>query len=182
MSPYKLLQCYWPYFCAVYYIHIAYLFYNRRFVTLNPLLLCSPPRFLPSANHLLTLCVYETIFILLCLLIHFVFLHERVYVCPLGAELLVALHLYLSRTSALLVFGSQMFWGFTFHVRTSGWEAQCGFQTPHSLGRTCTVVYSSRFVGHWTRDVDPDGTASLPFLSIICDSFLMSLVVGNLFY
>ena len=48
---------------AVYYILMAYLFYNWRFVSLNPLSISLPATLLPSGIHLFVLCNYDSLFI-----------------------------------------------------------------------------------------------------------------------
>lgn len=144
MSPYKLLQCYWPYFCAVYYIHIAYLFYNRRFVTLNPLLLCCPPRFLPSATTCwLSVSMKLFSFCFACWFISF-FTWESLRVPFRSRVAGSSPPLYLSRTSALLVFKARCSGGLLSMLGPLVEKPNVGFRHLTLWGGPVQLWYSSR--------------------------------------
>lgn len=62
-------------------------------------------------------------------------------------------------------------WSSQTYVNPTGggplaWDACCGAQTTHSLGRNCIIFISLLLAGHHTEDMGPDKTTSLPFLSI----------------
>ena len=73
LSPYNVITIFLTYslHCT---IHPCDLFYSWKFVPLNPLHLFHPSLHpLPSGNHQFLLCIYESISVLLCLFICFVF-------------------------------------------------------------------------------------------------------------
>ena len=70
LSPYKVITVLLTIFLMLCYIPVAYFFCGCRFVPLNPLHLFHSP---PSPSPLATTCIYESVFILFCLLVCFVF-------------------------------------------------------------------------------------------------------------
>ena len=60
----KLLKYYWQFFYAVYYIPVTYLFYNQKFVPLNPILPIYPSSLFPFGNYKFVFYACESVSVL----------------------------------------------------------------------------------------------------------------------